>query len=57
MRADVFLVVGWVVLPDLEVASCLGWDYQTKFREEMLFVAQFVGYIAEGWLKAVNDQS
>lgn len=55
VRTDVLLVVGRVVLPDLEVASSFGWDDQAKFREEVFFVAEFVSDVAEGRLNAIND--
>lgn len=56
VRADVLLVVCWVVLPDLEVAPRLGGHDQAQLGEEVLLVAQLVGYVAEGGLKAVDDQ-
>lgn len=57
VRTNVFLVVGWVVLPDLEVAPRLGRNDQLELGEEVFFVAQLVGYVAEGGLDAVDHQS
>lgn len=57
LRPDVFLVVGWVVLPDLDVSSCFGGHGKQDFRVVMLFVAEFMGDISVIGLDAVYDQS
>lgn len=57
LRADVFLVVGRVVLPDFDVASCLGRNGKQDLGVVMFFVAELVSDVSVIWLDAVDDQS
>lgn len=57
LRADVFLVVGWVILPDFDISSCLGGDCEYYLGVIMLFVTQFMGDVSVIGFDAVYDQS